>query len=520
MGKEPLTKDRKEKTQPYYHLGAVTETERVLNKRLLDKITDPKTAAKLIENGMTVATSGFTPSGYPKEIPLALASRIKNDCEFSINLFTGASVGKELDSSLTKKNSISRRFPYQTNKEIRDKINQRRIHYEDIHLSQFTQEVRYGYFGNIDVAIIEAVKITPEGYIIPTTSVGATPTFCHLADNIIVEINTTKPLFLEGIHDIYLPNDPPDREPIPIMTPKDKIGTPYIKIDPNKIKAIVFSDKQDENIPFAPANQVSQDIAYHLISFLKKEVLQGRLPENLLPIQSGVGEVANAILKGLLDSPFKNLTLYSEVIQDSVLDLLDHRTIDFASSTSLTLSKEGFNKLYNNINKYKDQIVLRSQEISNHPEIIRRLGSIAINTAIEADIFGNVNSTNIMGTQMVNGIGGSGDFARNSSLSIFTTPSIAKDGHISTIVPMVSHVDHTEHDVKVIVTEQGLADLRGLSPIEKAESIIENCAHPSFKPQLRKYLTNGTKQVGHTPHILENALDWHINFLKSGSMKD
>ena len=74
---------------------------------------------------------------------------------------------------------------------------------------------------------------------------------------------------------------------------------------------------------------------------------------------------------------------------------------------------------------------------------------------IEADIYGNVNSTHIMGSSIQNGIGGSGDFARNAYISMFLSPSTAKSGAISCIVPMVSHVDHTEHDVHVIVTEQG-----------------------------------------------------------------
>ena len=110
------------------------------------------------------------------------------------------------------------------------------------------------------------------------------------------------------------------------------------------------------------------------------------------------------------------------------------------------------------------------------PEIIRRLGVIAMNGMIEADIYGNVNSTHVMGSRIQNGIGGSGDFARNGYLSIFMAPSTAQKGTISTIVPMVSHVDHTEHDVQVVVTEQGLADLRGLSPRQRAHLIIEKCA--------------------------------------------
>lgn len=101
-----------------------------------------------------------------------------------------------------------------------------------------------------------------------------------------------------------------------------------------------------------------------------------------------------------------------------------------------------------------------------------------MNTALEADIFGNVNSTHVTGTKMMNGIGGSGDFTRNAYLSIFTCPSTAKGGKISAIVPMVSHLDHSEHSVQVLITEQGVADLRGKSPIQRAHAINRKLRSP------------------------------------------
>ncbi len=207
--------------------------------------------------------------------------------------------------------------------------------------------------------------------------------------------------------------------------------------------------------------------------------------------------MANAVLAGLLNSPFESLDFYSEVIQDSVLDLIDGGKIRIVSGTSLTLSKEGQQRFTNNLEEYKRKIILRPQEISNNPEIIRRIGSIATNTAIEVDIYGNVNSTNIMGSKMMNGIGGSGDFTRNAYLSIFVTPSIAKNGDISCIVPMSSHIDHTEHDVHIIVTEQGIADLRGLSPRERAKTIIKNCTHPKYKHKLEDYYQIALEKGGH-----------------------
>lgn len=493
--------------------------ERVKCKSLRSKITSAKEAAGMIKNGMTLGTSGFTPTGYPKAVPEALVKMVEKEEDFKINLYTGASVGQSLDGLFAEAGIISKRMPYQTNNSMRKALNSCDVHYADIHLSHFSQQVRYGFYGKIDVALVEAAQITEEGYIVPTTSIGASPVFCSEAEHIIVEINTKKPLGLCGIHDIYQPEDPPNRQPIPLVNPVDRIGKPYIEVDPSKIKAIVITDLEDDPIGFAPVDENSRQIAKNLIDFFEKEVEVGRLPEKLLPLQSGVGSVANAVLKGISDSRFKDLIFYSEVIQDNVLDLLDEGTFKFASGTSLTLSPEGFERFYQKFDEYRSKILLRPMEISNNPEVIRRIGSIAMNTAIEADIFGNVNSTHIMGSKMMNGIGGSGDFTRASYLSIFTTPSIAKDGDISSIVPMVSHVDHTEHDVNIIVTEQGLADLRGLSPVQRAEAIIENCAHPDYQKPLEEYLNKAKAGSCHTPHTLGDSLSWHEKFVQTKKMR-
>ncbi len=493
--------------------------ERMQCQALRDRIMSADEAAAMIKPGMTIGTSGFTPTGYPRAVPEALARRVQDDQDFRIDLFTGASVGSALDGDLGALGIIDRRMPYQGNSQSRKKLNAREIRYADIHLSHFAQQVRYGFYGKVDVAIIEAAKITRAGEVVVTTSIGASPVFCQVADAVIIEINTTKPVELESIHDIYQPENPPNRLPIPLVKPDDRIGSHYLAIDPAKIKAIVFTDKEDDQIGFAPPGKDSENIAQHLIKFFEQEVSLGRLPEQLLPLQSGVGSVANAVLKGFSDSSFDNLVFYSEVIQDCVLDLIDDGTFRFASGTSLTLSPEGFKRFYDHLDRYRQSIVLRPMEISNNPEIIRRIGSITMNTAIEVDIFGNVNSTHILGRNMMNGIGGSGDFTRAAYLSIFTTPSVAKGGDISSVVPMVSHVDHTEHDVNVIVTEQGLADLRGLSPFERAECIIQNCAHPDYRAELWAYLQEAKSMPGHTPHLLSRALEWHERYARTKTMK-
>jgi succinyl-CoA:acetate CoA-transferase len=338
----------------------------------------------------------------------------------------------------------------------------------------------------------------------------------------ILEVNSWQPTALEGMHDIYYELEPPpNRKPIPLVTPGQRIGTPYLECPADKVVAIVLTDSPDRNSPFKAPDEASQRIAGHILEFLGWEVKKGRMPANLLPLQSGVGNIANAVLFGLEEGQFEGLTSYTEVIQDGMIRLLKSGRLTSASATAFSLSPEMLNEVNADMASYRERIVLRPQEISNNPGVIRRLGVIAMNGMIEADIYGNVNSTHVMGSRIQNGIGGSGDFARNGYLSIFMAPSIAQKGTISTIVPMVSHVDHTEHDVQVVVTEQGLADLRGLSPRQRAHLIIEKCANPDYKALLADYLARAERlSYGkHTPHLLTESLGWHNRYLRSGDMR-
>jgi len=166
--------------------------------------------------------------------------------------------------------------------------------------------------------------------------------------------------------------------------------------------------------------------------------------------------------------------------------------------------------------------------VSNSPEIIRRLGVIGMNTPVEVDIYAHANSTCVMGSRMLNGLGGSADFLRSSKYSIMHTPSTRPsktDPHgVSCIVPMCTHVDQTEHDLDVIVTEQGLADVRGLSPKERARVIIAKCAHPEYRGILEDYFNKAEyecleKGWGHEPHLLWNAFDMHKHLNEHGTMK-
>lgn len=479
-------------------------------------------AAELIRDGEQIGFSGFTPAGAAKAVPRALAAKARREHEagrpFRVRVITGASTGVSLDGELARADAVSFRTPYQSNADMRKSINTGRTEFFDMHLSLVPQYARYGFLGRFHWAVVEACDVRENGEIVLSSSVGASPTYCRMADKILVELNRFHPQQLRGFHDIYEPEDPPHRKPIPISTVSDRIGSPVVKVDPRKIVGVIETDLGDETDAFDPATETTRKIGEHVAEFLAAELKAGRIPKPFLPIQSGVGNIANSVLGALGDHPeIPPFLMYSEVIQDSVIALLRKEKITFASGCSLTIAPDKLKSLYDDIDFFRSRILMRPQEISNNPEVIRRLGIISVNTAIEVDITGNVNSTHILGKNMMNGIGGSGDFARNAFLSIFTCPSTAKDNQISTIVPMVSHLDHSEHSVQVIVTENGVADLRGKSPKEHASLIIDHCAHPEYRDALHAYLALSAKS--HQPQVLSAAFSMHQQFLKTGSMK-
>lgn len=485
------------------------------------KFITAEEAATYVKHDDNVGFSGFTPAGCPKVIPEAIARRAEQEHKegrpFKIGMFTGASTGDHLDGALARAEAVKFRTPYQSNKDMRALLNAHGAEYFDMHLSELAQSLRYGFLGRVDVAIVEAVDVTEDGEIVPAEGVGILPTICRMADKILIELNRFHPKELRGIHDIYEPEDPPMRREIPVYKPSDRIGQPFVKVDPKKIVGVVETNREPDGSKFAPLDDVTLAIGRNVSDFLVGEMKAGRLPKSFLPLQSGVGNVANAVLGCMGENeaipPF---TVYTEVIQDAVIKLMKQGRVTFASGCSLSVSHEALREIYSRLDFYKDKLLLRPQEISNNPEVVRRLGVITINTALEADIFGNVNSTHVLGTKMMNGIGGSGDFTRSGYVSIFTTPSTAKDGKISSFVPMVSHLDHSEHSVKVIISEYGVADLRGKSPVQRAREIIERCAHPDYRPLLHAYLDRGVK--GHTPQSLDACFAFHRAFIETGDM--
>ncbi|ORJ60464.1 acetyl-CoA hydrolase/transferase C-terminal domain-containing protein [Geothermobacter hydrogeniphilus] len=511
-----------------------TLEDRVRRKSLLSKVMTAQDCIPFFKNGMNIGWSGFTPAGYPKEVPIALADHVeKNGLQGTTkyNLFVGASAGAETEDRWASLDMMDRRWPYQTGKNIAKGINTGKIRMGDKHLGHFAQDVGYGFYtenGRMDIAIIEVSAVTEEGGLVPTSSCGIVPELVRVADKIILEVNTGQPSF-EGMHDIIMQEKPPRRQPILITSATHRVGTTYVPCDPEKIVAVVESKRRDKGRAFADMDDTSEAIADHIMDFLGNEVKKGRLPENLLPLQSGVGSIANAVVGGLTKGPFKNLTVYTEVLQDTMLDLFDSGKLDGASACSLSLSENpGFPRFFENWDKYADKIVLRPLSISNAPEPIRRLGCIAMNTPVEFDIYAHANSTLVGGTRMINGLGGSGDFLRNGYLKIMHSPSVrptkTDPTGITCVVPKAPHIDHTEHDLDVLVTEQGLADLRGLAPKDRAQEIINKCVHPDYKDIIQEYFDMACritleKGIGHEPQLFDRCFKMQLNLAENGTMK-
>lgn len=470
---------------------------------------DAETAAGQIDPADTVFVSGFGGVGYPKFVPEALAD---DDRDLAITIVSGGGVGHEIDTKLVEAGAMVRRYPFQTKAASRSAINEGTVAFHDRHISRVADEVSFGGVVDGDIAIIEAVAVG-EDWLIPSTSIGNSPAFVESADRLIVEVNRAQPLEIQRVHDVYRLDPPPNRGPIPLDSPIDRIGGPTIDFDPNALVAVVETDRTDDPYTFREPTNVDRTIADHLGEFLTGELDRNPILAKAVNLQFGVGSMGNALMGALesIDFGDRSVTYFGEVFQDGLLDMMDLGLLGGASATSLALSNAGQERLFDDIDRYADDIVLRPADISNNPSLADRFGVIGVNSAVEVDIYGHANATHVGGTHIINGIGGGGDFGRNSQLSIIALPSTAAGGDISRIVPMVPHVDHTEHDISVIVTEHGVADLRGLSPRERARALID-IADPDVRDDLTAYVDRASQFGGNIPHHLETVFDWHIEW--------
>lgn len=471
-------------------------------------------AAALIQPGMTVVFSGYTSSGYPKAIPQALVQRHKNGENLDLNVITGSALG-QVDELLA--DAISRRIPLQESKTYAKQANTGNTHYVEQQLCRMVRLLKSGKLGHIDVAVIEVSEIYEDGSVSLGPCIGLAPLFVQLADHIILERNTAIPAALTKTHDIFVPGSAPDRVPIPFTKVNERVGSPYVQIPPDKIRYIVDCDIPPVSTPIPIPSVDILRTTNNLMAFLHKEYPIGG-DKKIPPIQTGFGQLAVAIADALRNSDYRDLELFSGAIHEPHMEMLAEGTVKAATATSIQFTARTC-ELFDTIPDLSQKLVLRNLDVINEAETVCRFGILALNSCIEADIYGNVNSSHIGGTRVVNGIGGGANFAQNAGLSVMLIPSTTKNGNISTIVPMVSHVDITEHDIDVIITDQGYADLRGLDERERAEVVIENCAHPTYRPLLWEYLERATTVYGgHHPQDMAEAAKWHERLRTNGSM--
>ena len=481
--------------------------------------------AEQIHNGSVIAFSGFTANGTAKAVARELSQRAlklhEKGIPFTVGIISGANSGQSVEGDLARANALKFRAPFSANRDFRSHTNFGQIDFEDTHVGHMAERLRRGYYGKIDWAIIEvsSVEIVGDKYRATLTSaVGCVPTVVRLAEKVVLELNSFHSPDSGLLHDIYECKEWPDREPIPMRRINARIGTQYIEVDASKVIGIVESHIEEESSDFGTVNDVTRAIGQNVVDFLLNEQKQGRIPREFFPIQSGVGKTGNSVMAAIAEcSGLPVMNIYSEVAQDAVVEMIEKGCVDQVSCTSLSVTNECLKHVYDDIDFFSRHIVLRPSELSNSPELIRRFGVIAMNTAIECDLYGDINSSHICGSNLMNGIGGSADYARNGSITIFYTPSVTKSGKVSAIVPFCSHIDSSEHDVDVIITERGIADLRGKGPLKRAREIIENCAHPDYKNLLREYLK--IAEQGHEPQSMRAAFAFHDTYLRKGSMR-
>lgn len=479
-----------------------------ITSRLTEKL-EPVTsheAAALVPDTATVAVSGFGSVGYPKAVPASLAA---SDRELALTILSAGSVGDEIDTALVEADGIERRLPYQARLASREAANERAIAFQDRHISRLGEDVLLGNVPSPDVAVVEAVA-AGRNWFVPSMSIGQTRAFVEAAESLIIEVNRAQPLGLQRFHDVTRVGPPPRSHPIELSHPGQRLGTPRVTFDSEKLAAVVETDQRDQPYEFRTPTAADTAVAGNLAQFLQAEMETNPALSESLCLQFGVGSLGNALMGAFEDIDFRgrDLLYYGEVIQDGLLDLLDAGTLEVASATSLALSTEGARQLFEEQKRYAENIVLRPASLSNRATLIDRFGVVAVNSALEVDLYGHVNSTHIGGTQIRNGIGGSGDFTRNGVLGIIALPSTTANREISRIVPKVPHVDHTEHDVDIVVTEHGVADIRSLSPVEVAETLISECADPEYRDELQSYFDAAREESGHEPHVPSLVRTW------------
>ncbi len=321
------------------------------------------------------------------------------------------------------------------------------------HVSQVGPLIEQGIIG-CDVAFVQVSPADAEG----NHSFGLINDFIHMAVAkarvVIAEVNDQVP-FTYG--DVYLPA--------------------------SKIDCAVRVSRPPAEVKPAKIGPTDQAIAKTVAGYIEDGAV----------LQVGIGAVPDAILRLLHDR--RDLGVHSGMLGDCIVDLVQAGVINnarkpFDQGVSLTTALIGTKRLYDFAHQNRE-VAVRSSVYTHDPTVLSRIpGLVAINSAVEVDLTGQVNAEQ-SGLQYVGGTGGQADFARAGArspggYSITALPATAKGGEMSRItVNLSGAVTTPRSDVDVIVTEFGAAELKGRSIAERARRLIA-IAHPNFRAELER----------------------------------
>ena len=336
------------------------------------KITAAEGAA-MINDGENIGFSGFTPNGVPKAVIRELSKRAIAEHDagkpFKVGILTGASSCQSLEGDFANANAIKFRAPFSTNADFRRHANLGEIDYEDMHLGHMAERLRRGFYGDIDWAIIEVSAIEDAGdklRIFLTSADGIVPTIVRLAKRVILELNTFHDPRVRYLHDEYECAEYPYRQPIPLLTVGGRIGKEYLELDPSKLVGVVECCIPEEARSFKAVTPETEAIGNHVVDFFLNDIKKGHIPPSMFPIQSGVGVTGNAVMRAIgNNAQLPKLEVFSEVVQDAIIDMMLEDKIAHASVAAMTVSNECLRKVYDNIDFFKSRITLRPSELSN-----------------------------------------------------------------------------------------------------------------------------------------------------------
>lgn len=335
----------------------------------------------------------------------------------------------------------------------RKAVQEGRADYTPFFFHQSTRFFSDGTFP-IDVAMVSVTPPDKHGYVSLGVSVGGTKPACLNAKMVIAQVNDQMPRTM---------------------------GESFLHV--SQLTCCVEASTPLPELSGGTIGEVEEAIGRNVAS----------LVEDGSTLQLGIGTIPDAVLKFLGDK--KDLGIHSEMFSDGVVELAEAGVITNAKKTLHPGKFEvaflmGTRRLYDFVDHNPD-VELRPVDYVNNPFVIaQNENMVSINSCVQVDLMGQVASESI-GPKQISGVGGQVDFVRGASaskggVSIMAMPSTVK-GKISKIVPLLDEgaaVTTSRNDVDYIVTEYGVAALKGQTLRQRARNLIE-IAHPDFRDELK-----------------------------------